>query len=597
MDYSILTGLSAILGLGIAAQWIAWRFHLPAILLLMVFGIIAGPITGYLQPDQMLGSVLMPLVSISIGIILFEGGLDLKLDELNKVGNIVRNLVTVGLLVTWVLASGAAMLVFGLDLKLASLLGAILTVTGPTVIIPLLRHIRLSGSSPVGTALKWEGIVIDPIGAVFAVLVLNAVLAGGLDEVAIKTFLGILYTILVGGAFGIVSAVVLILLFRHHMVPDFLKNPVALALVVVSFVCSNVIQHESGLLTTTLMGVILANQKYVRIKQLAEFKETLRVLLISALFIVLSARIDLESISTLGVKGAIFTAILVLVVRPASVFASTIGSDLSLKEKLFLSSMAPRGIVAAAVASIFAVELAEHGQTGAEIVAEICFMVIIGTVTIYGIFSPIVARILGLSSPNPQGVLFIGAHSWARDMAVALQNAGSKVMMIDTNSHNVMRAREMGIETQNNNVVFDPEIEELVLDGIGKLVAMTSNDEVNTLSSFHFIEQFGGAGVYQLPPQIDSGETAHIQNLPSRILFGKEWSFKSIDKLYDEGGVVEVLELAEETDFEALLKEKGKKTLLPFFHLKESGELEIFSALNKPKTMQAGKLICLTAGD
>ena len=177
MDYSILTGLSAILGLGIAAQWIAWRFHLPAILLLMIFGIVAGPITGYLRPDEMLGGALMPLVSISIGIILFEGGLDLKREELKKVGGIVRNLVTIGLLVTWVLATGAAILVFDLDLKFAALLGGILTVTGPTVIIPLLRHIRLSGSSPVGTALKWEGIVIDPIGAVFAVLVLNAVLA------------------------------------------------------------------------------------------------------------------------------------------------------------------------------------------------------------------------------------------------------------------------------------------------------------------------------------------------------------------------------------------------------------------------------------
>ncbi len=595
MDYNILTGLSAILGLGIAAQWIAWRFHLPAILLLMVFGIVAGPVSGYLRPDEMLGGALMPLVSISIGIILFEGGMDLKLEELKKVGGIVRNLVTVGLLVTWVLASGAAILVFGLDLKFAALLGGILTVTGPTVIIPLLRHIRLSGGSPVGTALKWEGIVIDPIGAVFAVLVLNAVLAGGLDEVAIQTFTSIIYTILVGGFFGIVAAAILIVLFRHHMVPDFLKNPVALALVVVSFVSSNVIQHESGLLTTTLMGVILANQKYVRIKELAEFKETLRVLLISALFIVLSARIDLESISSLGVKGAIFTAILILVVRPASVFVSTIGSDLSFKEKLFLSSMAPRGIVAAAVASIFAVELAEHGQSGAGIIADICFMVIIGTVLIYGIFTPIVARILGLSSPNPQGVLFIGAHNWARDIAIALQNAGSKVMMIDTNSFNIKRAREMGIESKDNNVVFDPAIEELVLDGLGKLVAMTSNDEVNTLSAFHFIEQFGGAGVYQLPPQAASGEATDEQNLPSRILFGNEWNYKAIDKLYEKGAKVETLDIESETDFESFISTLGKAAVIPFFHLKESGDLEVFSTLSQPKTIQSGKFICLTA--
>ena len=595
MSPDISIGIAAILGLGMLAQMVAWRLHLPAILLLMLSGIVAGPYLGFIQPDLIFGNMLIPLVSISVGIILFEGGLDLSRAELKQVGNIVRNLVTVGMIVTWVLASGAAMIIFGLDLRYSLILGAILVVTGPTVIIPLLRHIRLTGKSSVGTVLKWEGIVIDPIGAVFAVLVLHAAEAGGFEQVALLTFEAVIYTIIVGGLIGLTSSWLLIVLFKHHLVPDVLKNPLALALVVVSFVVSNHLQHEAGLLATTLMGVVLANQKWVRIKQLAEFKETLRVLLISALFVVLSARIDLNSFSELGWQSAIFTAALIFVVRPASVFISTIRSDLNFKEKLFLSALAPRGIVAAAVASIFVVELDKKGITSgvhqADIIADITFMVIIGTVTVYGLFSPIVARMLGLSTPHPQGILFVGAHTWARKMAKELDTAGVKVSLFDTNALNVKRAQDLGLNALNINVVFDPEIDELVLDGIGKLVALTPNDEVNTLSGFHFTEHFGESCVYQLCPQFNTGEGGTTQNLPTRILFGKDRSFSDINSLYESGSTVQTLEIQEEIEVAKL--EEQYDSLVPFFHVKANGDVEVISAVNQPRYLTAGRFICL----
>lgn len=324
MAENILLGLTFILVLGIAASWLAWRLRLPSILVLLVFGFIAGPATGFLNPDDIFGELLLPIVSLSVAVLLFEGGLNLSIAELRKTGSVVFKLITVGVLITWLLGAGVAYFVLNLDLELAALLGAILVVTGPTVILPLLRHLRPSGQ--VGSILKWEGIVIDPIGAMLVVLVFQAIIAGGGQEAASLIAISLAKTVFFGGVIGISGAVIIAQMLKRYWMPDFLHSVVSLALVILAFTASNYLQEDSGFLTVTIMGIVLANQKGVNVKHIIEFKENLRVLIISGLFILLTARLQLEELAKIGAGSIALLAVLILLARPISVALSTLGS-------------------------------------------------------------------------------------------------------------------------------------------------------------------------------------------------------------------------------------------------------------------------------
>ena len=345
MTEHVLVGLASILVLGICARWLAWWVHLPAILFLLLCGLVVGPITGMLNPDALLGELLLPIVSLSVAIILFEGGLSLRFSDLPQIGRVLRHLVSFGAAVTWIISAVAAYTVAGLDPALAVLLGAILVVTGPTVITPLLQDIRPTG--PVGSILRWEGIVIDPIGATLAVLVFEGIVADGFRQAATVMALGVVKTVVIGGILGFLGARTLMLILKPFWAPDFLHNPLTLMIVITVFTLANLLQAESGLLAVTVMGVLLANQRTISIRHIVEFKENLRVLLISSLFILLASRLRLDNLMLVGTRSLEFLAILVFVARPAAVALSTIRSGLSWRERVFLAWMAPRGIVAA----------------------------------------------------------------------------------------------------------------------------------------------------------------------------------------------------------------------------------------------------------
>ncbi len=587
-------GLAAIIVLGIGAQWLAWRISLPAILLLLVFGFIAGPVTGLINPNQLFGNLLLPLVSVTVAIILFEGGLSLKFSEVREVTAVIRNLVTVGVLVSWVLTSLASYLIFGLGLQISILLGAVLVVTGPTVIIPLLRHVRPSGR--VESILKWEGIIIDPIGAVLAVLVFEVIISVGLEKATTQVVVSIFKTLVIGIVLGLAGAKLVIVILKRHWVPDFLQNPVSLMIVVFVFVCSNVIQVESGLLSVTLMGIALANQKWVSLKHIVEFKENLRVLFISSLFIILASRLTIDELSyVLNFKGFIFLVLMILVVRPLSIFISTYFTDLNLKEKLFLSWMAPRGIVAAAVASVFALRLAEAGYEQAERIIDITFLVITGTVAIYGLTAFKVARRLGLAKPNPQGLLIVGAHIWARSIAKFLHENGFQVSLVDSNWANVSAARQEGLQAYYENILLEDISEDIELDGIGKLIALTRNDEVNSLAALHFIEDFGRSQVYQLPKLSKfsaKSEESIPQHLRGRLLFGAEATFSYLDSKFASGASLKKTPLTDEFNYDSFQSLYGEKAL-PLFIIKENGELVVLALDNTPTPLPGQSLISL----
>ena len=577
MHEHLLTGLTCIIALAIGASWLAWRLRLPSILLLLLFGFIAGPATGILKPDELLGDLLSPIVSLSVAVILFEGGLSLRVKELREVGSVVRNLVSIGALITWIIVAGAAHLILGLNLEMSLLLGAIMVVTGPTVIVPLLRHIRPTGQ--VGAILRWEGIVIDPIGAMLAVLVFEGILIGELQHAATMAVVGIGKTIVIGGIFGTMAAAIVVLLMKKFWVPDFLQNAMALMIVVISFTASNLLQPESGLLTATVMGIVLANQKTVHVRDIIEFKENLRVLLISGLFVLLAARVQIENLGKIGLGAIGFLAIIIFVARPASVVLSTLGSKLTWRERFFLCCMAPRGIVAAAVASVFALRLAETELPQADLLMPLTFAVIVSTVALYGLAGSPIARWLKIAEPNPQGVLIVGAHPLARAIAGALQEADYNVLLVDTNRSDISKARMDGLPTFHANILSDYFLDKVDLGGIGRMLALTSNDEINSFSAVQFEEVFGRAEVYQLlaEGEEEGNREAIAHHLHGRHLFGSGMTYYALQEHLTAGARIKKNRLTEEFDYDAFQAMYGDNAI-PIFLMDKNGDLKTFTA-------------------
>ncbi len=577
MHETNIIGLASILILGIGAQWIAWKLKFPSIFFLLLFGFIAGPLTGFINPDQLLGETLMPLISISVAIILFEGGLSLRIKELREIGKVVLLLITIGVLVTWAIITITAYYLLGLNLQISVILGAILVVTGPTVIGPLLRHIR--PKAKVGNILKWEGIIIDPIGALLAVLVFDTILIGEVQEATRVILLNIGGIVLAGSLIGLLFAWFLVWLISRFLIPDFLQETFTLTMVIAAYMISEMIQKESGLFAATLMGIVLDNQKLVTVKHIAEFKENLRVLIISSLFIILAARMDLDNITLVSANSLIFLAVIILIARPVSVFISTIKSNLKIREKLFLSWMAPRGIVAAAIASVFAIRLAETGMEGSNYIVPITFIVIIGTVTIYGLTSMPVARWLRVAQSDPQGVLFLGAEDWQIEIAKILKDKGYKVAMIDSNRSHVNKAQLAGIKTYFGNVMAKNVMDSLELDGIGKLLALTPNDEVNALAVLHMAEIFSREELYQLIPtsvkKATDSETS-FKHLRGRYVFGEGITYPYLRKRFGNKAVVKATSLTEEFNYQDFLEYYNGQAI-PLFLIRDNNNLHVFT--------------------
>jgi NhaP-type Na+/H+ or K+/H+ antiporter/Trk K+ transport system NAD-binding subunit len=607
MAEDLLVQLALVAVLGIGAQWLAWRLGVPAILLLLGFGLVAGPGMEAMgrgrlvDPDALFGELLQPAASLAVAVILFEGGLSLRLAELTELGRVIRNLVTVGALVGWLVGTAAARLTLGLSWPLATLLGAILVVTGPTVIGPLLRHVRPSGR--VGTILLWEGIVIDPIGAAFAVLIFEAIPSARDPGSGLALILrGGVQTVVAGGLIGLAGAAAMLLVFRRFWVPDHLQNAVTFLFIVAAFTASDLLRTDSGLLAVTVMGLILANQRTVAVRHIAEFKENLTVLLVSALFIVLASRLTVGQVRDAGLGSLGFTAALILIGRPATVLAATFGSGLDWRERAFLMCVAPRGIVAAAVASVFALRLAETDLEGAERLAPAAFAAIIGTVTVYGLIAGPAARRLGLTGART-GFLIAGANPVARMAGRALRREGIPLLLVDTRAGKVESLAEERLPVLQASVL-SPFLRERIDPGlIGGLLALTPSEEVNSLASIHFAGLFGREHVYQLTPEpepegeataaSDPGATAEdrgslaarivaartpepgravARELHGRILFGAGATYRHLMALLGEGAEVERIAVDGAVDAQELAGSR-REGAVPLFWLGAAGEV------------------------
>lgn len=576
MHEHIVVGMASVVALGVLAQWVAWRFRLPSILILLIVGFLVGPVTGLLEPDVLLGDLTLPFVGLSAAIILFEGGLSASWDEIRRVAGPVRRLVSLGLIITWVGVAAAAMAFLGVAWDLGVLIGAILVVTGPTVIGPLLRHVRPEGR--VGSIAKLEGIMNDPLGAVLAILVYEAILAEQPGAAITAVVGGVVVSLVVGGLFGLGGAGLVVLLLRKRMLPGFLQNSVTMALVLGVYAAANAVQQECGLLAVTVMGVALASQKLVAIKAIVEFNEHMRVVLISILFVVLAARIELTAFTALPLGVLAFVGA-VFLIRVVATGTALLGTDLGWRERLWLSGMAPRGIVAAAVASLFGLRLSEQGVPGAEILMPVIFLVIVATVLVYGLGALPLARVLGLRKDGAQGVLFLGAGPVARTLARGLEKAQIRTLLVDPDWGNVAAARQEGLDAEHGLIANERLLDRIDLAGVGHLLAVSQDDQANLLAAVHFRDVFEDR-VYQLQPEEATTRTRGPRkwepprHLKGRVL-GEGLSHREVAQLIADGADCKVTRLTEEFDWGSFRRHYGRDAH-PLFVLYEDGTLEPF---------------------
>ncbi|MDO6641539.1 MULTISPECIES: sodium:proton antiporter [unclassified Shewanella] len=572
-----ITGMLALIGvLSLLCQWLGWKFRLPAILPLLLCGLLLGPGLGILDPDAIFGDLLFPIISLGVAVILFEGALTLNFKEIKDHGRMVTNLVTFGAFITWACIAPAAHWLLGFEWPMALLFGALVVVTGPTVIVPMLRTVR--PKSNLASILRWEGIVIDPIGAILAVLVYEYIAVATAADPTTHILFALGMTLLLGFGLGALAGYLIGIALRSNVFPHYLKNTAVLTIMLGVFVGSNLIQEESGLLTVTVMGIWLANMRGVDIADILEFKETLTVLLISALFILLAARLNSTAMLDLGWGGVGVLLVVLLVARPLSIWISGIGTSLSRADKWFLSWVAPRGIVAAAISSLFAIKLEAIGVNGASSIVPLVFLIIIGTVVIQSLTAGPWAKFLGVKADSSQGLLLFGASKFSRELAKVLTAKQVKVVLADNNWDNIRQARMANIPVYFGNPASEHAENFMDLSGIGRVLVLSPYRQLNPLVSFHFQDLFGTNKVYGLN-NAEGGSARHQLSesyLKRLCLFGESISYAKIASYMAKGAVIKVTNITDNFTFEHF-KQRYGETAMPLIYLTKDQKVKIIS--------------------
>lgn len=592
---AISTGIAGIVLVGFLCQWLAWRIKLPAILFLLLSGIVLGPVTGWLSPDLLFDDMLFPMVSLAVAVILFEGSLTLEFHQIRDVSRAVRRLVSVGATITWVLLALSSHWLLKLDWAMAWLFGALVVVTGPTVIVPLLRSVR--PNARVSNVLRWEGILIDPIGALLAVLVYEWIAVSHSAPAAMFGHTLLLFgkLIAVGSGIGLLFGAALGLALRRRWLPSLLESLAALALVLFAFTMSSQLAQESGLLAVTVMGIYLANQKDINTKQILFFKEQLTLLLTSMLFIVLAARLHPSNVLALGWPMLALLAALHFIVRPISVWASTLGSDLTWQEKVMLSWISPRGIVAAAISALFALRLEQAGYEQAGILVAATFSVIIGTVIFQSTTSRWLARALDVAEPEPRGFLIIGANPVARSVASALEQNNIPTQLVDPSWENIRDARMAGLKTFHGNALSPHADLHLDLVGYGNLLAMSPQSELNALTGLRYRSEFGTRNIFAVQSSREaeaSRRTTIADNYRGRYLGTPGLTYARMASLLKQGAKIRSTKLTPDFDYTVWLKQYGRRRQ-PLLAISAQGHTHVFTHDEAPQPKPGWVLISL----
>jgi NhaP-type Na+/H+ or K+/H+ antiporter len=575
--------------LGVGSQWLAWRFNLPAIVLMSIAGLLAGPVFGVLSPGEDFGPFLQPLIALAVGVILFEGGLTLNFRELRGISRGVRQLVLIGAPVAWVLNALAAHYIANLAWPVAILFGAVLIVTGPTVIIPLLRQAKLCPRP--AAVLKWEGIINDPIGALLAVLVFEYAVFTGSDVSFAGNAVWLAAAAAIAGGIGYGSGRGLALAFARGWIPEFLKAPVILAAVLACYEAANLVHHEAGLLSVTAMGITLANARVHSIDEVRRFKENIAVILVSAVFVVLTATLSREMLRAADWRLFAFVAAVLFVTRPLTVWLSTIGSDMSWREKLLVGWIAPRGIVAVAVSGFFGTALATSGYPDGSRLIVLTFAIVFATVVAHGFSIGWLARRLGLATASRPGVLMVGASPWSVELAAALREQEVPVTIADRNWTHLKAARFANIPYYFGEMLSEATEHHLDLNPFGYLLAVAGNDDYNALVCSDFAPEFGRTNVFQLGVERGHEDDPHGVSfaLRGRPLFPSGRGFEEIMRLHDAGWTFQKTRVTEAYGLDAHLADRpdGAETLVV---VRKSGGLA-FSAQQTRVQAEPGDIV------
>ena len=596
--------LAGIIILGILAQWFAWKFKIPAILPLILIGLFVGPIATlisenghpWIQPiwdgDRGLfpGENLFYFVSLAIGIILFEGGLTLKRGEVSKVGPVIGKLISFGAAITFFGGGVAAHYIFGLNWRISFLFASLIIVTGPTVISPILRNIPLK--KDVSAVLKWEGILIDPIGALVAVLIFEFISIGGDAGYSKQALLEFGKIVLIGFSFGISGGYALYFAIKKRLIPHYLLNVVALSVVLLIFVLSDIFAKESGLLSVVVMGMFLGNSDLPNLKELLYFKESLSVLLISILFILLAANISIDELLLIyNWNTAILIAVIIFLLRPLSVFSSTINSSLKTNEKLFISWVGPRGIVAAGIASLFGTKLVNMGMEGAEYITPLVFAVVLITVLLNATTARFFASVVGVFLKKSEGILIVGASKVSRLIASYLQRNKRHVVLVDSNQANVAQAQELDLEAFTANIYSEDLASNIELSDVGYLLALTGSQEVNRQAINRLGGVFGETGTFRL---MSSEEKELGLEDDAQELFSKTHDFVMMEEVARTYPSIQEVPVGSKKQFLKLLSiiEKDHNTVALFLKLPD-GYLEIIHDPNEMEVVEDSQLVYL----
>jgi NhaP-type Na+/H+ or K+/H+ antiporter len=579
--------LAGIIILGILAQWVAWRFKIPAILPLIIIGLLVGPIATLYMDTKLIepvwngekglfpGDSLFYFVSLAISIILFEGGLTLKRAEILNTGPVIGKLISIAVLITFIGGGVSAHYIFGLSWKISLLFSALIIVTGPTVITPILRNIPLK--KDLSSILKWEGILIDPIGALFAVLVFEFISAGAGGEftlVALEEFGKI---VLFGFTFGFSFAHALVFSIKKKLIPHYLLNVFTLATVLGVFVLSDAFAHESGLLAVVVMGMVMGNMNLPNLKELLYFKESLSVLLISILFILLSANINMEDLYLIyRWETAVLFAIIAFVIRPLGVFASSTHSGLKLNEKLFISWVGPRGIVAAGIASLFGSKLVAQGVQGAEYITPLVFMIVLGTVLLNATTARLFAKMVGVFLKKSNGIMIVGASKFSRIIASYLKDHGRSVVLVDTNASNIRVAKEQGLDAITADIYSDSISDDIEFNNIGFLLALTGNSQINDYALERFSDRFGENGAYRL---VHSNEINNPNKNSDAGLFSATDDYVNMMEVARYHGKIHEIKIRSQDHFKGLIEiTKTDNDIIPLF-VRNDNKIDIIPSM------------------
>ena len=539
-----LLSLVAVGLLSIGCQYLAYKIRLPAILPLLIVGIIVGPVFGVLNADTLFGDLLFPVVSLSVAIILFEGALTLKFSDIAGHGNMVRNLCSIGVVVTWIVAATAAHFSLDLTWQLSFLFGAIVTVTGPTVIVPMLRTVR--PKSNLASILRWEGIVIDPIGALLAVLVFEFIVASQ-DNAITHTIIAFGKTIGIGSVLGLASGYLLGLSIRRDWIPHYLLNTAVLTIILGVFAASNYVAHESGLL------------------------------------------------ADVGWGSVIVLAAVMFIARPLSVLASSIGTGLKLNELGLLSWIAPRGIVAAAVSALFSLKLEEIGYEGAGIIVPMVFMVIIATVVVQSLTSRSVASMLKVRAPAPTGYLIFGGSKFNRALACEMMNQKLDVTIADTNWDAIREARMMKIPVYFGNPMSDHAARNLDIASFGTVLIMSPYKQLNPLIAYHFEYTLDKEKVWALTNNEQSTRPSHQvseQYAKKLTLFDEGVTYAFLASAISRGAAVKTTGLSEEFSYEQYISQYGERAT-PLIAINSEGKSFTFINGNSIEPKAGWRVISL----